>query len=109
LAAPDDVVAPLYAQSLVPLGFYFKGQTTFAPIVVLHDINLPPLPASGSSQKLILLLDNPNDSSHLAGHCQPFDLVARGTPPEVIAWRDSIRPRLSDVREFPCLRLEIYR
>ncbi len=109
IAAPTDVVAPLYAQSLAPLSFYFDGQTTFEPIVILHDINLPPLPAPDSGAKLILLLDYPNDSSHLAGHCQPFDIVARGAPPEVIAWREGIRSRLSAVREFPCLRLEIYR
>jgi hypothetical protein len=107
-SGPGDVIALFKYHTLVPLYFYYHGLTPLEPIIVLDKVNLPGLPAQTSAQKLWLVIDYPNDSAHLVGHCQAFDIEKLELPAVFKEWRVKHQDRLIEAKPFPCLRLEIY-
>ncbi len=109
-AATDDIIAPWYYQYLVPLSFYYYGSTPLEPIISFNVVDLPLLPvAKTTSQKLWVIITHPNNSAHLVGHCQAFDIEKLSPPPATKEWRIKHQDRLSEVKEFNCIRLEIYK
>ncbi len=53
-------------------------------------------------------MDHPNNSAHLVGHCQSFDIQALALPVAFVEWRVRNQARLIKVKEFPYIHLEIY-
>jgi 4-amino-4-deoxy-L-arabinose transferase-like glycosyltransferase len=108
-AASGDTIAPLYYQGIAPLIFYYHGKIPLTPIIIFNQVNLPALPPTQTAgQKLWLIIEHPNDSAHLVGHCQEFDMEALSSPATVKTWRASLQDRLVQVEQFACLRLEVY-
>ena len=107
-AGADDVIAPWYYQNLIPLLFYYHGATPLKPIIVFDTVDLPSLPTQSTSQKLWVIIGHPNNSAHLVGHCQLFNIDEVGPPPAFKEWRSANQTRLVNVKGFPCFRVEIY-
>jgi uncharacterized membrane protein len=104
-AAPTDVIAPWFFQNIIPMSFYYHGHTPLEPVISFDKVNVPRLEAS---QKVWVIIDHPNYSAHLVGHCQEFDINGLFSLPAAKNWRDEHQNRLSFVEEFPCVRIEVY-
>ncbi|MDH4135744.1 MAG: glycosyltransferase family 39 protein [Anaerolineae bacterium] len=104
---PGDVITPWYYQYLVPLIFYYHGQLEIRPVIVQDKVNLPNS-ASPLSQRAWVIIAYPNDSSHLVGHCQPFDMKVLGSPPAAENWWRVNQVNLVEAVDFSCIRLEGY-
>jgi len=108
-AEARDVIATWNYQDLVPFMFYYHGAVPLKPLMIVNTVNLPTLPAAQTaSQKIWIVIPHLNRSTHLVGHCQPFDVEALRPPAAVREWRLQYQPRLSAVKEFPCIRVEVY-
>jgi hypothetical protein len=108
-AASADLIAPWYYQYLVPLSFYYHGSTPFRPIISFNVVDLPALPAAKTdSQKVWVIIAHPNNSAHLVGHCQDFDMEKMLSQEAATEWRVEVEGRLREVKEFTCVRVEIY-
>lgn len=108
-AATGDTVTLWYQQYLIPLGFYYHGSIPLKPIISFDKVDLPALlPAKADSQRVWVVIAHPNNSAHLMGHCQPFDMEKLPSLPAAKKWWVEHQDRLSQVKEFPCVRLEIY-
>jgi hypothetical protein len=89
--------------------FYYHGAAALKPVMIMNTMNLPALPAAQTaSQKVWIVIPHPNQSTHLVGHCQPFDIEALKPPAAVMEWRLQYQAKLSAVKEFPCIRVEVY-
>jgi 4-amino-4-deoxy-L-arabinose transferase-like glycosyltransferase len=96
-------------QYLIPLSFYYAGPVPLDPIVSFDVVDLPTLPAPGAAtEKLLVVIGHPNNSAHLVGHCQAFDMDQLAAPTIAKKWWTEHQDRLSDVIEMPCIRVEIY-
>ena len=108
-AEARDVIATWNYQDLVPFMFYYHGAVPLKPLMIVNTVNLPTLPAAQTaSQKIWIVIPHLNRSTHLVGHCQPFDFEALRPTAAVREWRLQYQPRLSAVKEFPCIRVEVY-
>jgi hypothetical protein len=103
-----DSVALWNHQALLSLYFYYHGATPLEPVIVLDQVNLPRLVPTPTTQKLWLVIDYPNNTTHQIGHCQPFDLEKLGVPPQFKEWLGRNQDRVVEVKEFPCIRVQIY-
>ena len=107
--APTDVIAPWFFQNLIPMYFYYRGDVSPEPIIIFDKARLPNLADTPNpSQKVWVILDHPNYSAHMVGHCQAFDINGLLSLPAAKIWRDEHQDRLSFVEEFPCIRIEVY-
>jgi mannosyltransferase len=104
---PGDVITPWYYQYLIPLIFYYHGQLEISPIIVQDRVYLPDS-ASPPNQRAWVIIAHPNDSSHLVGHCQPFDIQVLNSPPAAENWRRVNQGNLVEAVDFSCIRLEAY-
>jgi hypothetical protein len=66
------------------------------------------LPTERNGQRILLVLDHPNISVHLVGHCQAFDIDGVTSDVAVKEWRRQNEKRLTGLREFTCIRVETY-
>jgi hypothetical protein len=107
-SGPGDVIALWKYQTLLALFFYYQGSAPLEPVIIGPQVVLPTLPAEVSSHKTWLVLDHPNNSTHLAGHCQDFTLEALRLPLAFKAWLEKNQDRLVEVKEFACIRLQVY-
>lgn len=108
-AGAGDTIAPWNYQDLVPLTFYYHGTAPLKPIIVFDTVNLPLLPSHKTiSEKLWVIIPYPNDSAHMVGHCQAFDIEKLAPPEALKEWRLKYQNKLSEIKEFPCIRVEIY-
>jgi mannosyltransferase len=106
-----DIIATLHYQDLVPLHFYYEGDTTIVPLVSFRDVNLPAVDLSSSepdSSRLWLIIPHLNPTEHLFLGCIPFDEKTYTPIERVREWRGSMRQSLVSARELGCLRLEMY-
>ncbi|MCL4301574.1 MAG: glycosyltransferase family 39 protein [Anaerolineae bacterium] len=105
---PGDVIALWKYQTLLSLFFYYQGSQPLKPVMIGPQVILPALPASAGAYKVWLVLDHPNNSTHLAGHCQDFSLPALRLPAGFQEWLTKNQNRLVEVKEFSCVRLQVY-
>jgi mannosyltransferase len=103
-----DTITTLYYQNLVPLHFYYHGTIPIEPVISTTPTRLPELPISNSDQRTFLIIEHPNLSVHLAGHCQAFDIDQATSNTEIKDWRRQNQDRLREVKEFTCIRVEVY-
>lgn len=106
-----DVIVTLHYQDLVPLHFYYQGDTTITPLVSFRDVNLPDVELSSlepDSSRLWLVIPHLTPTEHLFLDCVPFDERTFTPMDRVREWRRSISQRLVSVRELGCIRLETY-
>jgi mannosyltransferase len=106
--AATDTIFALYYQDLVPLHFYYHRTVAIRPIIGGETAGLPELPAERSGQRTFLIIDHPNISVHLVGHCQAFDVDRITSDVAIKEWRRLNQDRLTRVEEFVCIRVEIY-
>jgi hypothetical protein len=104
----DSIVTWNY-QDLVPLIFYYHGAVPIKSVMMSNTLNLPVLPSTQTVSKVWIVIPHVNYSAHLVGHCQPFDIETLLPPAAVREWRAKYQARLSDVKEFPCIRVEVYK
>jgi len=108
-AGSGDVIALWKYQTLLSLFFYYHGSLPLKPIITGPQVDLPKLSPQAGEHKVWLVLDYPNNSTHLAGHCQDFSLPALNLPIVFQEWLDNNQHRLVEVKEFACVRLQIYK
>lgn len=104
-----DVIALWKYQTLLALFFYYHGSVPLTPIITGSQVDLPKLPSQAGDHKMWLVLDYPNNSTHLAGHCQDFSLTALNLPLAFQKWLANNQNRLVEVKDFACVRLQIYK
>jgi hypothetical protein len=109
---PDrDVLVTLNYVDIVPITFYFKEDVDIHPLKISSRVNLPDLGelfASATPFKIFLMLPYPNQSTHLIGHCQPFDPASYPPEAEIRGWMASIQDKLVETKEFPCIKVAVY-
>ena len=105
--ATDRIVA-LYHQDLVSLHFYYQLAVPIEPVVSFAAVDLPELSAEGTKGRVYFVLGHPNTSVHLVGHCQAFDMDKVTPDAAIREWHGGNRDRLVQVREFTCVRVEVY-
>jgi hypothetical protein len=105
---PGDVIALWKYQTLLSLFFYYHGSLPLEPVMIGPQVFLPPLSAEATSHKTWLVLDHPNNSTHLVGHCQDFTPEALKLPAAFKEWLEKNQDRLVEVKEFSCVRLQVY-
>ena len=103
-----DAVATLYYQDLAPLHFYYHHAVPIEPVVSFATVDLPELPAERSERQMYFILGHPNCSVHLVGHCQAFDLDQITSDMAIKEWHEENQDRLVTIREFTCIRVEVY-
>jgi len=106
--ATTDTIFSLYYQHLVPLHFYYRGTAAVHPVIGGETAGLPELPTDRNGRRVLLIIDHPNISVHLVGHCQAFDIDGITSDVAVKEWRRQNANRLSGIREFACIRVETY-
>jgi mannosyltransferase len=104
---PGDVITPWKYQDLIPLTFYYHGQLEIRPVIVYDKVYLPNS-VSQLNQRTWVIIAYPNDSSHLAGHCQPFDMEVLDSLPAATNWWRVNQGNLIKAIDFSCIRLEAY-
>ena len=105
----EDRIAVWEYQYLVPLTFYYDGGVALDPIISFDQVDLPVLPTKPApSERLLVVIGHPNNSAHMVGHCQDFDIERLSSPTAARNWRVEIHERLTGVAEVPCIRVEIY-
>jgi hypothetical protein len=106
-----DVLVTLNYVDIVPFKFYFKEDVDIHPLKISSRVNLPDLgelTASAAPFKIFLMLPYPNQSTHLIGHCQPFD-PANYPEAQIRSWMAGIQDKLVETKEFPCIKVAVYR
>ncbi len=108
-AKAGDVITTWNYQDMVPFMFYYHGVAPLKPLMIMNEVNSSTLPGSQTAaQKMWVVIPHPNQSTHLVGHCQPFDIEALRPPAAVREWRQQYQAKLNTVKEFSCIRVEVY-
>lgn len=104
ISAPKNLYTAHW-ENLVPMLFYYSGDITIQPVFGYQTLNLPP-ETEHNDESIWLIIPNQNDSSHLYGHCDPFDEGVGNV--ELGQWRERNSINLVDVKHFECIRIEQY-